>query len=415
MKRHKRIATTMLGLAAAGGAALAGEAPVPPPPPPAEPPLGCDWCKCLTERLGAPLYENEEAMLIQAVSFFGRAQLQFAAIDGEDVNDNDFSDTFDEIRRLRFGAEVKALRYFTLKANANFEDDQTPSGGDRDIGYDSLDSAIVSFDAGKLLGGGVVDSLTLNYGRHKVLMGYEVHTSSNKIKTVERSAIANKIYPERMTGGTVSASKGNVSGTVGVFTTDSSAEIADWGAGEAYYGNVTVELGSGDEVLLDFLYNDANGGPENEVPDNTGSELYEWALSLAYVGERGPWEFLVNGIVGDNGDNLDPYRTGMFYGVVVMPSYWVIADKLEAVARYAFQASEEEQGIRANSRYLRRDHGGDVDGGYGDQHHSIYGGLNYYFCGHNAKAMAGVEYEHLDAMAGDVSALTWWLAWRMYF
>lgn len=230
-------------------------------------------------------------MLIQAVRFFGRAQLQFAAIDGDDVNGNDFSDTFDEVRRLRFGAEVKALKYFTLRANANFEDDQTPSGGDRDIGYDSLDEALVSFDAGKMLGGNSpLDSLTLSYGRHKVNMGQEVHTSSKKIKTVERSAVANKLYPERMTGGTIEGSKGSVSATVGVFSTDESAEIADWSAGEAYYGNLTLERGNGDEILLDFLYNDASGTADNQVPDNVGMELYEWALSLAYVAKRGPWE-----------------------------------------------------------------------------------------------------------------------------
>lgn len=415
MKQHKRLATTLLGLAAAGGAALAGDEPAPVELAPPAPAGGCDWCQCLT-KLGDPIYENDDAMLIQAVKFFGRAQLQFAAIDGEDVNGNDFSDTFDEIRRLRFGTEVKALKYFTLKANANFENDQTPSGGDRDIGYDSLDVATVAFDAGKLLGGGgIVDSLVLEYGRFKVDVGHEVHESSKKIKTVERSAPANKLYPERMTGGKIKAKKGNLSFAAAVFTTDHSAEIANWGSGEAYYANVTYELGNGDEILLDFLYNDANATDDNEITDNVGMELYEWALSLAYSGKRGPWEFMVNASIGDNGDVSNEYRSGTFYGLVVMPSYWVIADKLEAVARYSFQASEEDEGIRSNSRYLRRDHGGDVASGRGDQHHSIYGGLNYYFCGHNAKAMAGVEYETLDTMYGDVEALTWWLAWRMYF
>jgi hypothetical protein len=124
---------------------------------------------------------------------------------------------------------------------------------------------------------------------------------------------------------------------------------------------------------------------------------------------------MVNALIGDNGDNDNDERTGTFYGFVIMPSYWIIADKLEAVARYSFQASDEDEGIRSNSRYLRRDHGGDVNSGFGDQHQSIYGGLNYLLCGHNAKIMAGVEYETLDTDAGDVDALTWWLAFRMFF
>jgi hypothetical protein len=56
-----------------------------------------------------------------------------------------------------------------------------------------------------------------------------------------------------------------------------------------------------------------------------------------------------------------------------------------------------------------------VASGRGDEHHSVYGGLNYFLCGHNAKIMAGVEWETLQTMSGDVDALTWWLAWRMYF
>lgn len=414
MKQHMRLATTLLGLAAAGGAALAGEDPLPPELAP--PSGGCDWCQCLTGKFGEPLYQNDDAMLIQAVRFFGRAQVQFAAIDGEDINGNEFSDSFEEIRRLRLGAEVKALKYFKIKANANLENDLTPSGGDRDIGYHSLDMALVTFDAGKLLGGGgIVDSLVLNYGRHKVTMGGEVHTSSNKIKTVERSAVANKVYPNRMTGVSANASKSNLSGTVGVFTTDFSEEFGDWNAGEAFYASLTAVLENGDHAILEFLYNDANGSSQNEVTDHVGMELYEWALSLAYIAQRGPWGLLVNGTVGDNGSSTSPNRTGMFYGLVVMPSYWVIAEKLEAVVRYSLQVAEEAEGIRSNSRYLRRDHGGAVASGRGDEHHSVYGGLNYFLCGHNAKIMAGVEWETLQTMSGDVDALTWWLAWRMYF
>ena len=83
--------------------------------------------------------------------------------------------------------------------------------------------------------------------------------------------------------------------------------------------------------------------------------------------------------------------------------------------RYSYQGSDEAQGIATNSRYLRRNHGADVGGGRGDEHHSLYAGLNYYACGHNAKIMSGVEWETLQTMSGDVDALTLWLAFRTYF
>jgi hypothetical protein len=90
-------------------------------------------------------------------------------------------------------------------------------------------------------------------------------------------------------------------------------------------------------------------------------------------------------------------------------------DKLEAVARYAYLAGDDSAGIRTNSRYFRRDNGGDVNSGRGDEHHSIYAGLNYYFCGHKSKIMTGVEYETLDTDEGDADATTLWLAYRTYF
>jgi phosphate-selective porin OprO/OprP len=35
-------------------------------------------------------------------------------------------------------------------------------------------------------------------------------------------------------------------------------------------------------------------------------------------------------------------------------------------------------------------------GGRGDVHHSFYGGLNYYLCGHNMKVMAGLQYDDME-------------------
>ncbi len=40
----------------------------------------------------------------------------------------------------------------------------------------------------------------------------------------------------------------------------------------------------------------------------------------------------------------DADREGNFYGLVVMPSTYLIDDKLEFVARYVYQASEERRG-----------------------------------------------------------------------
>ncbi len=405
MKQNKRLTMTVVGLSVVGGAVLAGES----SSQAAQSPDGGDWCNLLTEQLGAPVYSNDDAMLIQAVKFFGRAQVQFASTDIDGVNGNDDSETFDELRRLRLGTQWQVLKYFKVKVNANMVNDGRPKGGSRTFGYQNLDVALVSFDAGALLGGGPLDGVNVSVGRHKVTMSHEVHTSSKKIKTVERSAVANKVYPERLTGITAGKAMGNFSGTIGVFSTEKTPELASDTDGLALYANGTWKLENGDSMIADFLYNDANGTGDNEVG------LYDWALGLAYLTERNGWDVLLQGTLGDSGDDGTGERGGNFWGFVAMASRDLIVDKLEAVARYSYQGSDEAQGIATNSRYLRRNHGADAGGGRGDEHHSLYAGLNYFICGHNAKIMSGVEWETLQTMNGDVDALTLWLAFRTYF
>lgn len=383
-------------------------------------PASSGWSYCsLLDTFGKPIYDDPQNPLFQSLKFSGRAQLQYAYVDGEDVNGDDFSEDFEEIRRLRLGGELKMLKYFKLKGEANLAADAKPSGGDRDLGYQSLDALILSFDAGKAFGIETFDKVIVNYGRHKVAMGQEVHTSSKYIKTVERSAVANKVYPTRATGVSVNLAKGNWSGAAGVFSTDASKEIASWDDGQAYYLSSTFKRENGDQVILDFLYNDANGSAsDNELKNNLGDGLYEWAASAAYVAKRDRLQVVVNGTYGDNGDQfIKADANGAFWGLVIMPSYWLVPDRWEAVARYSYQGSEGDEGIRMNSRYARRNHGGkdSINSGRGDEHHSIYAGLNYYLCGEKSKIMTGIEYETLDTSSGDVDASTLWLAYRTYF
>ena len=61
------------------------------------------------------------------------------------------------------------------------------------------------------------------------------------------------------------------------------------------------------------------------------------------------------------------------------------------------------------------DDGIDVNSGRGDSHHSFYGGLNYYLCGHNAKIQGGIEYQTMDTPDGDFDTLTYVLAFRTFF
>lgn len=381
-----------------------------------EPAGPCSFCD-LVKAPGSTLYEDEDSWFINSFEFMGRFQYQAAYLNGDDVNGDDFSEYFTDFRRVRFGAQVGFLRYFEVKGNANWVTDERQSEGNLDWGYASMDELIASFDARKAFDWDALDGFSIHYGRKKMLVGHEVHVSSKRIKTVERSGIANRAFPSRMTGAWVDLAKGNWSATTGIFTTDDSRSIAGWKGGEAYYLNVNYELANEDQLTFDFLYNDANGEDEkNLVSTNQGAPLYEWAFSAAWDGRRDKWGLMANAIVGDNGDVGNSDRDGLFYGFVVLPTY-DLTDRLELVGRYAFQFSAEDEGIRTTSRYFRREArtGADVEGGRGDSHHSLYGGLNYYICGDNMKIMTGVEWETLDTPDGDADGVTLWLAYRMYF
>lgn len=394
-----------------------------------------NWCEWLSNKPGT-LYKNSDNPWIQEFGVFGRFQWQAAYLWGEDTNGYEFSDDYTEVRRFRLGTKIKFLNFFEAKVNANLADDRRNGvtrwpGDDRlGWGYEDFDEATLAFDMKKAFGVESLDAFSVKYGRHKFLLSHEAHESSKKLLTVERSAISNKVYgSSRPTGVTVNAAKGAWDLTAGLFSTDGLARgaanvdfIGGWNDGLAYYTSLRYQASDRLWFLGDFVYNDADvrSGDDNLFG-------YRWAASLAADYDAGEWGLIVNGIYGDNGSgrlgNLAPNRQGDFWGVVVMPYYWLVEDKLQGVVRYQYQGSEESRGIRVNSRYVRRDHGFPVNasiaGGRGNTHHSIYGGLNWLICGHNLKVQTGLEYEWLNAPGagteGEVSALTAWFGFRSYF
>jgi len=355
---------------------------------------------CDTLKNIGTVYKDKSNPFIQEIKFFGRAHQQWGHTDGE-VGGVDFHEEGDELRRLRFGTSVKFLNGFQLKARANFE-----NGGFRDtsIRYSGFDELNLEYKIGDVAG---FEDVTIGYGRYKVAFGGEEHTSSKKIKTVERSLINNYYAPDRSTGVMIEAERNNIDFTLGIFTVDGDPEtLGHWNGGIAYYGSMAFEACEGD-VTLDLLINDSTAA-EDEVIG------YDWAASATYETEIVGIDLFTNITFGEThaGDNVQ--------GIVIMPSTELIEDKLEAVVRYQWARSSGADLIEAQKRNVLNT--AKLDGiptgnnaTAGDEAHSIYGGLNYFICGHNAKLMAGVEYVTIDGGAADVDATTFWLAARMYF
>lgn len=378
-----------------------------------------DFCSWLKNKPGT-LYKNKSNPYIQEIGIFGRLQYQQSYIDG-DAGGQDFSyDSEGEFRRLRLGAQVKFLNYFLLKGNADMENDTRPKGGDLDIGYSNIYEAQLTFNAKKAFGLGSHDKFDISYGKSEVKLAQESTTSSKKIKTIERSALANKIMPDNVTGAWIDAKRGKFGYYAGVFSTAAHDELADWNAGELYLARATYDFTDSTSfdsagALFAFGYANHDGVADSRIG-------FDWTTSAAVMIQQGRANMVANLIYGENRDDASRGRSGNFWGVILMPTYWITQDRLEAVFRYQYAHASEDEGIRLNSRYVRnagdarQENIASLRNGRGDEHHSVYLGLNYYFCGDNSKLMAGIEWEDLDSAGNDVyQGVSYSLAYRMYF
>ncbi|MDA7881348.1 OprO/OprP family phosphate-selective porin [Akkermansiaceae bacterium] len=354
----------------------------------------CEALKDLGE-----IYDNKKNPWIQKLEFSGRIHQQWGYTDGSD-NGRDFSNDGYDLRRLRLGFDLNFLHDFTLESSVNFE-----RGGFRDssIGFDGFDQLHLTYDFGDL---GAFKKVEAGYGRYKLGFGGEETTSSNEIKTIERSLLNNEFAGDRTTGARVSFEVGdNIDFILGVYTTDADAEtFGNWNGGTLYHVGSDFDA-LGGHLDLQAYYSDASE-TENEVLD------YRWAVSATHETEIGSIDLFTNATYGED------YNGDAVYGVVIMHSTELIEDKLEAVLRYQWAYSEEGD-LRPQKRNVGAvatdDFGFGMELPKGRRNHNIYAGLNYFLCDHNAKAMFGVEYESNSGAGADTEATTVWGALRFSF
>lgn len=397
----------------------------------------CTW---LQKKPGT-LYKNDDNPYVQRLQVFGRFQWQYAYVDGEGAHEGgsrNFNYDTEEIRRLRLGAKIKFLNYFTAQASANFENDLSPLGGDRDIEYFDLYSATLDLDLQKAFDLKSFDKLEISTGKQKTSNSAEHYISSRYIKTVERSSLSNYVTAPSSTGISLHSAINDWDLKLGICSGDLEKEFSKFD--NDYFYTLRAGYKFDDPNFADKarinLRLVVNGDEEKNAIKNTdsiGSFNQKWVASLSTKSRWGKLELLTDLIYGDNGSDYDidnkgrpttnPEREGDFWGIVVMPSYWLIEDRLETVFRYQYAAASEKEGFRISGRYSRiagnvSDFSGfnDMSNGRGDSHHSAYLGFNYYLCGNNAKVMVGVEYDDLDSGSQDVyEGISTWAAFRMYF
>jgi len=428
MKRFTRtalfiLATTPAGILCAGPKTPAGV------PEPRSSFSICDW---LASKPGN-LYSNPENPWIQDITFNTRFHWQYAMVDGFSDNRttgerNQFSyRNRGEVRRLYFGPTIKFLDAFTLKAEANMAKDDKFRGLDRDWGYDSMFEFWISADLKKLIDPPFLDALTLSYGKYEQKYTEEHMTSSRDIYTAERSMLDTWILPgvpipSNPTGIWFDAKKGPHTVSAGAFSTDHSTELSNWDDGRGYwitYRQDLTRLTGLDltEVSANYIWNDTNPGDQDALN-------YDWVSTVwGRIGD-GRWSMRGSLIYGANRSSAAE-RGGYFGGIDLLPTYWLVQDRLMFTMRGEYARSTQSEGLRLSSRYGRaagaaaNENLPDLAGGFGDTHYSLYAGLNYHYCSNLAnKIILGVEWERMENSKTNLTpyeGVTWWLAYRTSF
>ena len=225
------------------------------------------------------------------------------------------------------------------------------------------------------------------------------------INCLERSSFSNKLWLYDQENGNPLAAwvkwkAGRNTFDTAIFSGTYDEYIGGWTDSKVYYASWLGDFSESSSYELHeywLSYYKQNGS----LTDEHLAGGNDWAFSLVNRIGDGPWVLHSTLAFGNNGDQTAVNREGDFGGVVLMPMYWLMENKLKLVGRYLYQQSSNAEGLKLNSRYIpladSRDSLIDLNSGRGDEHHAIYLGLNYYLCGENLKLINGLQFDDLSS------------------
>lgn len=354
------LAALTMGISEAGTTYAASKQ----PQAPLEPAKEETWCDRVFGL--ATLYKGDDADFLNEIAFTGRYHGQFWAADADTGSDEDW-----ENRRARAGLKLLLLqKRLELKGEIAFNLEDTSEL------YDGFTDLYARF---------LLDpAFNITVGKQKPKFGWYWSTSSRLILTFERPQLTNQFRQDFTAGVSIDGKVGQWSYYTGVFANDPTEEMADFDGGWSFVASIGYDL---NPVLgidtakwrLDYIH--------SEHDSNDG--LYNWfdnGVSTSLELKQGQW--------GLNTELLFGEGQSTALGLMIEP-YYDITEKWQAVLRYQLALSDEDNGLRPQSRYERR-----VGGTNGDTYNAIYGGINYYICEHKLKLMAGVEYANMSGGTG---------------
>ncbi len=326
------------------------------------------------------VYEGEHS----SFSFSGLLHADAVLVESDegDYEDGDW-------RRFRFGGKGK-INGFSYKLEGDFNLNDGAK-------YKQLTDANVSWQLN--------DQTKIKLLKQSAGFTQDGATSSNKLKTLERSNIANNLWftKEYFTGVNISGKASDqMSYQAGVYSSDGDPEIG-FDAGTFVLGSLmhkVPELSYWDDanIRVDYVY--------NEEHEEANTRDFEQVISLSGKFKKNNW-----GLDTEFAGGKGYFEQSNLWGVVAMP-YYDLNEKVQLVTRYTYMESDEENGLRLN-RYESKA----VDG-RGDKYQELYAGINYFVNSHKLKFQLGAYCTDMQDSAqdgGEFSGLTITAGMRAYW
>lgn len=328
----------------------------------------------------ATLYQDAGNPFLQEFKLRGRYHGQYWDVDDSTGSQSDWED-----RRSRLGFDAKLFEK-KLEIRADFQSND----GFNDI-YDGLVDAYLRWKPASWL--------SITAGKTKPLIGqYDWLESTNSQPTFERSQIFNQLGINRATALTVEGTTDEWSWRAGVYSNDTPSTTGGSGAfGDGEFGDlnggISYSLGAGydlkkvlrlekADLRFDWLHSERESG-------DLVLGKYDDILSSTFSLKQDAAAVVFEGYYASGGDD----RNSDVFGFFIQPTYDILPNQLQLVARYSYANSDGPSGVVGQGRYERTVAG---SGGRGDTYHALYGGIQYFMYGDKLKVLAGTEWARIS-------------------
>lgn len=324
----------------------------------------------------ATLYQNDQNPVVQKLAFTGRLQADGAIFDSDR---GDYQDLL--WRRARFGFKLHTFQEFVFHVEADLILN--------DLDTDELDDTYNRF-TDFYLGWSPSEAFTLKIGKQSAPFTLDGATSSKKLATLERSAVATNIwFPTEYFSGIVALGDAAPwSYHLGIYSASGAEEFGQFDSGYFFLSSVGYQLGQiggfdDSRMRFDYVYNDPDftGDVATSSLRQAASFVTKWTRNRFQLATDFSW-----------GDGLAAQSD--LIGLQILPTY-DLSEQWRLALRYSLVSSNGDNGVRLN-RYESR-----IEEGQSNKNHEIFLGLNWYLYGHKLKWQNGVEYTSASDDAQD--------------